>query len=117
MDEVEASHLFAEHWDKWLEDTLAEDTSAESDVIDALRYLLNVDVGAGRWRDVAAIFSDNCARMAKESIVEDIDLVRTGSVHSVTVSRTGRTVLESFGQAIWAVAGSDWYCRISAGGW
>ena len=74
LDEVEASHLFAEHWDKWLEDTLAEDTSAESDVIDALRYLLNVDVGAGKWREVAVIFSDNCARMAVESIVEDIDV-------------------------------------------
>ena len=74
LDEVEASHLFAERWDKWLEDTLAEDPSAESDVIDALRYLLNVDVGAGKWRDVAFIFSDNCARLADKSLVEDIDL-------------------------------------------
>ena len=74
LDEVEASHLFADRWDKWLEDTLAEDPSAESDVIDALRYLLNADVGAGKWRDVAVIFSDNCARLTDESIVENIDL-------------------------------------------
>ena len=74
LDEVETSHMFAERWNKWLEDTLAEDTSVEPEVIGALRYLLNAEVGTGRWRDVAAIFSDNCARLADESVVENINL-------------------------------------------
>lgn len=74
LDEVQSSRLFAEHWDKWLEDTLAEDTSAEPDVIDALRYLLDSDIGVGRWRDVAAIFGESCARLSDESVIEDIDL-------------------------------------------
>ena len=74
LDEVEASHLFAERWDQWLEHTLAEDTSAEPEVIGALRYLLSVEVGAGRWKDVAAIFRDSCARLVDESVFESIDL-------------------------------------------
>ena len=74
LDEVETSHLFAERWDKWLEDTLAEVTSVEPEAIEALRYLLNAEVGTGRWRDVAAIISDNCARLADESVVENVDL-------------------------------------------
>ena len=74
LDEVEASHLFAERWDRWLEDTLAENSSAEPEVIEALRYLLNAEIGAGRWRDVAAIFSDSCARLADESAVEVTNL-------------------------------------------
>ncbi|MYC07127.1 MAG: AAA family ATPase [Chloroflexi bacterium] len=74
LDEVEASRLFAEHWDKWLDDTLAENTSVEPEVICALRYLLNSEVGAAKWRAVADALKDNCARLADKSVFEKLDL-------------------------------------------
>ena len=74
LDEVEASRLFAERWDKWLDDTLAENTSVEPEVIGALRYLLNDEIGAAKWRDVADALKDNCARIADESVFGTLDL-------------------------------------------
>ncbi|MXY47387.1 MAG: AAA family ATPase, partial [Chloroflexi bacterium] len=74
LDEVEASRLFEEHWDKWLDDTLAENTSVESEVIGALCYLLDDEVGAAKWRDVADALKDNCARLADKSVFEKLDL-------------------------------------------
>ena len=74
IDEVESSQRFADRWDQWLERTLGIDGSADSELIDSLRYLIKANVGIKKWKDVAMVFGENCDRLADDSSVADVEL-------------------------------------------
>ena len=71
MDEIEGAERFADRWDRWRERALGADAPAE--LQDALRALLRLRQGAGKWREVAAAFSGD-DRLRDAGILGKADL-------------------------------------------
>ena len=71
MDEIEGAERFADRWDRWRERALGADAPVE--LQDALRALLRLRQGAGKWREVAAAFSGD-DRLRDAGVLDKADL-------------------------------------------
>ena len=76
LDAIESNQLFADAWDNWLDTALGQDGDAE--LQDALRYLLGINIGVEKWRQLALSFSDNYDHLRGDGSIAldfpDVDL-------------------------------------------
>ena len=72
LDAIESNQLFADAWDNWLDTALGRDGDAE--LQDSLRYLLGINIGVEKWRQLALSFSNDYDRLCNDNAIPDIDL-------------------------------------------
>ena len=76
LDAIESNQLFADAWDNWLDTALGQDGDAE--LQDSLRYLLGINIGVEKWRQLALSFSDNYDHLRGDGSIAldfpDVDL-------------------------------------------
>ena len=76
LDAIESNQQFADAWDNWLDNALGQDGDAE--LQDSLRYLLGINIGVEKWRQLALSFSDNYDHLRGEDSIAldfpDVDL-------------------------------------------
>ncbi len=72
LDAIESNQQFADAWDNWLDDALGQDGDAE--LQDSLRYLLGINIGVEKWRQLALSFSNDYDRLCNDNVIPDIDL-------------------------------------------
>ena len=76
LDAIESNQLFADAWDNWLDTALGRDGDAE--LQNSLRYLLGINIGVEKWRQLALSFSDNYDHLRDDGSIDldfpDVDL-------------------------------------------
>ena len=72
LDAIESNQQFADAWDNWLDTALGRDGDAE--LQDSLRYLLGINIGVEKWRQLALSFSSDYDRLCNDNAIQGIDL-------------------------------------------